>query len=80
MQRNVAMKEDTANQVGTYILGGTVITSGATGLGWIQIHYSELMVALSIMGLIIGGVSKYYAYQLNKKRLAFDKQQAKKKK
>lgn len=64
------MKHETANSIGNFLIGGTVITSGAAAsvdkLSWIQAYYSELMFGIALAGLIVGGLSKYYAHQLNK--------------
>lgn len=77
MQRDNFMKEATANSIGNTLLGGTVITSATAAsvesLSWIQSYYSELMFGLAFAGLIIGGLSKYYAHQLNKKRFEHKK-------
>lgn len=71
------MKEATANTIGNVLLTGSIITSGASAsaekLNWVQQYYSELMFGVAIAGLVLGAVAKYYAHQLNRERLEFEK-------
>lgn len=70
MQRQF-MKHETANSLGNFLLGGTVITTGAAAsvesLSWIQANYSEIMVFFAFAGLVSGIYFKYLDIKLKRK-------------